>query len=807
MNVLKRLVLGTCFILTPATICCSSAVVVAQIDVRPISRSITIGTLSPYRVGTQRPQRPGGPTRQEFEESTDSRTRVAVRSRNGVYQFQYRPWQKANGESFRARLKTVPSGAKLTLQDPSGNEFAVDVNELDDVDKKYLSQVLVHVARIATGGRFGGDMSGGRFGNRAGGIDRNSGGSEGSEEPVEVEPAESREWSSAKGTYKVQAKYLSSDGEKVQLETDDGRKLDVEIAALSTTDQEYIKSRRALEARAGVVALWLDGSSPKAFFEAAASSTFSPDPIQPVEIAESFELTVPDRSGAVNVVDPKPPFLSADRRLALVPVAYGVINTDVMLEIADLSKGKWVGSFPVPAQNAIPFAVSKDNKLLYTFVDQTAARDFAQIDCWELVDGAFEPRHRVRMDLLNLQIRRPAGAGFGRTGGRGMGMNGANPALDRPTRMGLVDTNHVFIVTQREVLVIDLASGVVTHRDDIAGPPGISPGGRYIAYARPNAERVVVVDLPQQRVVQSVEIADVQDVCFSDDGRRVACYREKYDDWSIDVFDLVSGERVQQMPVPYLLFGSMYWSGDRYVVAEATGTLKENDVDPRDIFFDVQAGCPVSAFRAHRVGDVMGPSIGNGYFVGLDDDRLLVDKYPHPEWVSSEPDPHQYYIQINGSTVQVQTENLGLATLVQSQIRRAVEKKVEEAGGTVGAGGSLRLLATSRAGEPTTWPYKNPRTNETVQVPVTPCINELILFQNGEEIWRTEAQSQIQPTEGTLPAIRLAAELSGQPDPVFYSTAPLPTRIPIQQGWEKMPVYGSVIPGMPNLPGLPGNGN
>ena len=65
--------------------------------------------------------------------------------------------------------------------------------------------------------------------------------------PVATEPK--RTWTGVDGLYSMEAKYLSSDGERVTLERDDADRpiVRVKLSQLSVADQEYVKQRLAAE--------------------------------------------------------------------------------------------------------------------------------------------------------------------------------------------------------------------------------------------------------------------------------------------------------------------------------------------------------------------------------------------------------------------------------------------------------------------------------------------------------------------------------------------------------------------------------
>ena len=61
------------------------------------------------------------------------------------------------------------------------------------------------------------------------------------------DPKMLRQWSDATGAFQVQAKFIKLDGDKVVLERNDGKMLNVPLSKLSESDQTFLKTIREQE--------------------------------------------------------------------------------------------------------------------------------------------------------------------------------------------------------------------------------------------------------------------------------------------------------------------------------------------------------------------------------------------------------------------------------------------------------------------------------------------------------------------------------------------------------------------------------
>jgi len=564
-----------------------------------------------------------------------------------------------------------------------------------------------------------------------------------------------RTWTDATGKFKQKARFVALDGDKLTLETEDGKKLTMNLEKLSEADQAMA---RKIAAKAGPKA---GGDGDENPFAAPPGADASPGSTADMGPAGSggdaghapqgdwsqCRMVTPGNPGGWSVpIDAgEAPAKLVSKPIALPATADGQLGgffavadgllmaraagracvvirdappgkpSQSRLEVLDLARGKVVESVPWSSPHK-PVDIDRTGKFILARTDFqfTPGQSAPELGVWKSGDGALEP---VR--VWNAQ-------------------DPGNSHTVAPTWAAFVDADHVACVTfpgKLTVWKVSEGRAIWSMELSTSGSPAISPGGKYLAAAV--ADGVVVLDaLTGDTLGRLPGSGDPgRALSFRPDGAQLAALAPQ----RLVVWDLGSGEIYRDIAFSTKIPAtSIDWLFGGHLLAGG-GTL-----------IDLERRLELWRYSSGSVRDAAACGELGGWFWHVHRENasnrhsLHAAVIPHEDALRAAAgiDPEQALVIRPGSTFSLDIRVQGQPA-EQQQVQQALADRLAAAGMTVASGAPLVLQATTETGQTREISYRSfgrlDRTPEKASV--TEQISRVRILENGRTLWESVVTS------------------------------------------------------------------
>ncbi|MCA9190537.1 MAG: hypothetical protein KDB03_02195 [Planctomycetales bacterium] len=501
-----------------------------------------------------------------------------------------------------------------------------------------------------------------------------------------------REWTDSTGKFKIQGALSLADPKEVQIKTNQGRELKIELNKLSESDQAFVKSFLEVEAAMG------GGPSPENPFREIGDQTSNsvPDPV--ALDTKAVDTSIPVRQVQDRATRPIPLSFEKTYWDGTPPVALEILEVPDLNIRNEIQKNFFAGWY-VQTAGRNPVAV-------LNVEHQGRDGNYSQYSVVSLESGEGSPPTKFE-DAYQLKALSPNGAqlaavrvvGFGK--GNDLIMmqvtrDGVHPVFEFKAGGGSWDelqsvqflpNNRLLTVSQKHnVTIWDLNDEKAVRpvsRGNLGGPApiAVSDGTDRIAIAGRSA--VAVLDTLSMKQVGCIHCEkEVLAMDFSHEGSSLAVQVP----FELQIYSLQDGKLVKTIPI----------ANERAAAIRCLGAYVLVD----GLLFDVEAGTPLWNYEFPQHYSLLG-NLLVATFPGEKGTQISTVHLPHPDARSAMRDLSnaQLYAVIPGTPVKLTVEIQGGDKTLESGVREALEANIQKAGWSLSNSANIQISASLNRGE------------------------------------------------------------------------------------------------------------
>lgn len=553
---------------------------------------------------------------------------------------------------------------------------------------------------------------------------------------VEEEPSSGnsklRIWTDASGKFTISAKLLSNKNGKVELEKEDGRVITLPANKLSEPDLAYLKeveaesdeenpfaggemkskpaNRRLANRRTG------DRRRNNTPAEPAGPPAITPVATSNEIILSDSEWNVePDSAESVESGNRVIGFTSSFTKHAfhnrLSNVAYSpdkkFLATSLTnpfekaseIVVVDLANSKARSPIQIPGKDCQLLAISPSGTKAVTF-RKGQGREKGAVDFWKLGESADN-------------VARWNAASF----------------FDRdeflPTTAYFLDESRLLTFGRRVILWdCETAAALYSFSIPSTSKPVLSPNGKQIAIGMGNA--IYLVETETGKTLGKIETEkSISILAFSQDGIFLAGLRPATG--GIDIWDLGTGELIQQMAVPGGSGSSLVWAGEKHLLVNGTELM------------DVELRATVWRYKSKSGGSIISTQDGRYWYVGKTKIVPVSFAKNGLDAKTANLDPDSLLVLKPGAELTIEFD-MPIPPNEQKQIRDRMVSNLQANGISIGSGSDLRIVASIKKGKQESAEmsdFRDPLGRfGTQKITYTPNYAKVEILVNGKSVWR-----------------------------------------------------------------------
>lgn len=531
---------------------------------------------------------------------------------------------------------------------------------------------------------------------------------------------EFRTWTNDDGRFSVEAKLLSIDDGKVELEKKDGLTINVDVNILSQADQDYVASVETAMSEPPAVNPFAGGTVKAAPSTRTGGSDRGNSVVQPVDpdfgsnelllrnadwtVSPDTRPVVPGRANVTNIATSfgdkefhnkiSTPSLSPDRK-TLAIVTSNPFKDESEIVTIDMETGQASRPVVIPQKGA--GLIAADNGIVVTERERRGSRG-GGLDFWSLEGGTAQ-----------LTSSWNGSRSFEPKAGRFL----------EPNRLLTTGKQVVLWDTQNAKAIYSLNTG----RNTVTAT---SPGGNQLAIASKDSVYFVDVNSGQMLGTINLPVTSLASMAFSQDGKFLAGIYSAAGE--VLIWDLEAEELVKRFGVPGGSASQVIWCDNNHVLVNNRLLI---DIDLQVVVWNYQLEARSKIFTTD-----------DGRFWFQSRTKMLPIELPHRDMSSKTAGLNAEDLVVFRSGKEVSLELNGIPSSEQQKVRDRMTAQLEKVGIEVIRNADLRLVASYKKLERETVevssmfpaPGRFGR-GSTETISYTPTVLSARLFDDDQVVW------------------------------------------------------------------------